>query len=91
MDKVVLVQVANRQVKIVINAKIIDNQPICGYCKSNNISGIRDYKQIEMNDKNYVMFQFRCYSCNQDNKYLADVMLDGTIRYEINGNIKEVE
>lgn len=73
------------------NAKIINNKPICGKCGSNKISGIRDYKEVIMNDITYTMFQVKCYSCNADNKYLANVTLENTTRYEINYKINDVK
>lgn len=73
------------------NAKIINNKPICGKCGSDNISGIRDYKEVEMDNKSYTMFQIKCYNCNADNKYLADVYLSHTKRYEINHKINDVK
>lgn len=69
------------------NAKIKNNKPICGNCGSDYISGIRDYKEVEMNNEKYVMFQVRCYNCNKDNRYLANLDLEGTTRYEIGSKI----
>lgn len=73
------------------NAKISDNKLLCGHCGSDKISGIRDYKEVFMNDIAYTMFQVKCYSCNSDNRYLADVTLEGTTRYEINHKITDMK
>lgn len=73
-----------------INAKIVNNLPMCGYCKNKNFSNIKEYKEIEMNDQKYVMFQVKCYSCNQDNRYLADIKIEGTARYEVNGKTTDI-
>ena len=72
------------------NAKIINNNIYCGKCNSNNISGVRDYKQVVHNDRPYTLFQIKCYNCNTDNQYIADVMLERTIRYEISDKINEI-
>lgn len=72
------------------NAKIVNNKPICGNCGSDYISGIRDYKEVEMNESKYVMFQIRCYNCNEDNRYLANLDLEKTTRYEISSKIKDI-
>lgn len=50
------------------NAKISNNKPLCGHCESDKISGIRDYKEVAMDDITYTMFQVKCYSCNSDNR-----------------------
>ena len=72
------------------NAKIANNKPVCAKCGSSNISGIRDYREAMLNDIKYVMFQVKCYDCHADNRYLADMDLDQTTRYEIKGNVKEI-
>lgn len=70
------------------NAKIVGNKPMCAKCGSSNISGIRDYDQVEINDTKYIMFEVKCYGCNADNRYLSDITLEETTRYEIKGDIK---
>lgn len=72
------------------NAKILNNKPLCGKCGSDKLSGIRDYKGVVMDDITYTMFQVKCYSCNADNNYLANVTLDGTTRYGINHKLRDV-
>lgn len=74
-----------------INAKILNNKPLCGKCNSNNLSGIREYREIEMDNNKYVLFQVKCYSCHTDNQYIADINLDETIRYEAKGDIKDIK
>ena len=73
------------------NAKIQNNKPICVKCESNNISGIREYKEIIMDDVKYVMFQVKCYNCNADLQYLADIDIDGTTRYEIKHKVSDIK
>lgn len=73
------------------NAKIINNKPCCGNCGSDNISGIREYKSIVMGGNTYTMFQVKCYDCKEDNRYLADVKINGTTRCEISSEIKIIE
>lgn len=73
------------------NAKISNNKPICTKCGNEKLSGIRDYKEIEMDNARYVMFQVKCYKCNADLQYLADVNLDYTTRYEVNHKTKDIK
>ena len=73
-----------------INAKILNNFPICGNCGSSNLSGIRDYNPIEIDNEQYVVFEFQCYNCRAYGEYIADIGMDKTTRYEAKGNIKEI-
>jgi hypothetical protein len=74
-----------------VNSKIINNVPVCGKCNSDKLSGIRDYKEIVMDDITYTMFMVKCYSCKEDNRYLADVTLEETTGYEINHKISDAK
>ena len=76
---------------MIYNAKIQSNKPICAKCGSNNLSGIRDYKEVIMDDVPYTMFQVRCYNCNSDNRYLADINIEETTRREINHKISDIK
>lgn len=76
---------------MIYNAKIVDNKPCCSQCGSNNISGIRDYKECVMGGNTLTMFYVKCYSCRSDLRYLADVYMEKTTRYEVTGDIKEVK
>ena len=73
------------------NAKIKDNKPICAKCGNDKLSNVREYKEIIMDDIKYVLFQVKCYKCNADNRYLADVNIDYTTRYEVNHKISDVK
>ena len=73
-----------------VNAKIVNNRPICGKCSNEELSGVRDYKEVVMNNLTYTMFINHCYKCKEDNRYLADITLDRTLRYEITDVIKDV-
>lgn len=76
---------------MIYNAKIINNKPCCPKCSSgDNLSGIRDYKEIVLGGNTYTMFQLKCYKCHADMRYLANIYVDKTIRYEVSGNIEEV-
>lgn len=46
------------------NAKISNNKSLCGKCGSDKLSGVRDYKEVVMDDITCTMFQVKCYSCN---------------------------
>ena len=74
-----------------INAKILNNKPICGKCGNDKLSDTKDYKQVIMDNVSYTMFVVKCYKCNEENKYLADAWLDHTARYEINHKISDVK
>ena len=73
------------------NAKIINNKPCCSKCGNDKLSAIRDYKSVDMGGNTYAMFQVKCWKCNSDLRYLADVYMDNTKRYEVSGNIKIIE
>ena len=75
---------------MVHNAKIINNKPCCSNCGGYNISGIRDYKSVVMGGNTYTMFFVKCYSCKTDLRYLADVHIEKTKRYEITKEIKDI-
>lgn len=74
-----------------INAKITNNKPICGKCNSDKLSGIRDYKEVVMDSLTHTMFIVKCYNCAEDNRYLADLDLERTTRYEINQKVSDVK
>ena len=74
-----------------INAKIVNNIPTCKNCNNDDLGGIREYKAVLMNNQKYTLFQKQCYKCRTLNQYLADVLIDKTIRYEITDNIKTIE
>ena len=73
-----------------VNAKIINNRPICSKCGNEELSGVREYKEVVMGNLTYTMFINHCYKCKEDNRYLADITLDRTLRYEITDVIKDV-
>ena len=73
-----------------VNAKIINNRPICSKCGNEELSGVREYKEVVMGNLAYTMFINHCYKCGEDNRYLADITLDRTLRYEITDTIKDV-
>lgn len=66
-----------------IDSKIVDNSPTCGNCGSSNLSGIRDYNPVEINNEQYVVFEFQCYDCRAYGKYIADIGMDKTNRYSL--------
>lgn len=37
------------------NAKILNNKPLCGKCGSDKLSGVRDWKQVIMDNTSYTM------------------------------------
>ena len=77
---------------MIYNAKIINNKPCCSKCGSGDkLSGIRDYKSVVMGGIPYTMFLMKCYACDRDLRYLADVRVENTKRYEVNGEIKIIE
>lgn len=73
------------------NAKIKSNKPICTKCGNDKLSSIKEYKEVIMDDIKYVMFQVKCYNCNADLQYLADIDIEGTKRYEINHQVSDVK
>lgn len=75
-----------------ISCKIKNNKPICGYCGSNDLSLVRDYKEVQYEERYVVMFVKRCYGCNKDVAYLVtDIPLHGdNTRVEIINEVKEV-
>lgn len=74
-----------------INAKVVNNIPVCGKCDNNNLSGARSCKQVVMNNESYTMIIKHCYNCGEDNAYLLDATIDKETRYEINDVIKDIE
>ena len=76
---------------MIYNAKIVNNKPCCSKCGSDNLSGIRDYKSVDMGGNTYTMFQIKCYNCKKDLRYLADIYVDKTKRYEVTSDIKIIE
>lgn len=76
-----------------VNCKIVSNKPVCSNCNSNDLSPVRDYKEVQYEDKFAVMFIKRCYNCNKDVAYLVtDIPLHGdNIRAEIVNEFKEVK
>lgn len=73
------------------NAKIVDNKVHCPNCDSGNkLSGIRSYSSVVSGSNTYTMFFLKCYGCQTEMRYLADVYVEGTIRYEATNDIEEV-
>lgn len=78
---------------MIISCKIVNNRPICGKCYSDNLSNIRDYKEIRYKDRFAVMFIKKCYDCNEDIAYLVtEIPLYGdNTREEITQDINSLE
>lgn len=76
-----------------IKCKITNNRPVCSNCGSNDLSQVRDYKEVEYEGRYAIMFIKKCYNCNNDVAYLVtEVPLQGdNIRAEIINEFREVK
>ena len=67
-------------------ADIVNNEPKCPICKYKTLlSGIRTYEQVILNNQSLTLFECKCLNCNNDLKYVADIGIKDTKRYNAVG------
>lgn len=76
----------------IVNAKLINNIPVCSKCGSELAATSKDYNLVKVNGKKYTQFIRRCLKCNTLNEYYSEMILGDNTRYIFNeDNVDEVK
>ena len=76
----------------IVNAKLINNIPVCSKCGGELAATTKDYNLVKVNGKKYTQFIRRCLKCNTLNEYYSEMILGDNTRYIFNeDNVDEVK
>lgn len=73
-----------------MKAKIINNIPFCPECEV-KLARQKDYRLVNVNDKNYCLFIRQCDRCNRDYSYCISLNMEESQRLSFSDyEVKEV-